>query len=93
MTDGWSPAATWTGPRTWTPIWASAAGIERTGERGPKAFTWTSTHSTVIAAVYNSSTTDGINDAGLVGNLLYLAESDFGEPCDRPLLSVCAWTQ
>jgi len=76
-----------------TDLWAFGAGLERIGENGPSAFRWTSQHSSVIAAGYNCGTTDGINDAGLVANLLYLAESDFGTPGDRPILSVGAWTQ
>jgi len=76
-----------------TDLWAFTAGIDRVGENGADAFSWTSTHSTVIATGYGCSTTDGINDSGLVGNLLYLAESDFGEPGGRRLLSVYAWTQ
>ncbi|MBW0112441.1 linear amide C-N hydrolase [Pseudonocardia sp. KRD-182] len=76
-----------------TDLWAFAAASEHTGENGPNAFTCTSTHSTVIAAANDSSTTDGINDVGLVGNLLYPAESNFGEPGARPLLSVYHWTQ
>ncbi len=76
-----------------TDLWAFAAGMHRTGDNGPAGFIWESTHSSVIAAGYNCGTADGINDAGLVANLLYLSESEVGEPGDRPRLSIGAWAQ
>ncbi|MCP4384577.1 MAG: linear amide C-N hydrolase [Hyphomicrobiales bacterium] len=42
---------------------------------------------------YDIGTTDGMNDAGLVANLLYLAEADYGAGFDKPTLSVGAWAQ
>ncbi len=49
----------------------------------------------MIATVYNVGTADGMNDAGLAGNVLYLAQSDFGDykASGKPLLSVGAWLQ
>jgi choloylglycine hydrolase len=35
-----------------------------------------------------------MNERGLVANLLYLAESDYGKPvAGKPLLSISAWAQ
>src|SRR5207253_2570709 len=43
---------------------------------------------------YNAGTADGINEKGLVANVLYLAESDYGKPSGKvPLLSISAWGQ
>ena len=40
------------------------------------------------------ATVDGINEAGLVGNVLYLAESDYGPAdTDKPKMSVGGWLQ
>jgi choloylglycine hydrolase len=49
----------------------------------------------VIATVYNVGTADGVNDAGLAGNVLYLAQSDYGDAkaSGKPLLSIGAWLQ
>lgn len=59
-------------------------------------FTWTSTHGSVITSIYGAGTADGMNEKGLVANLLYLSESKFpaSSPDDkRPTLSVAAWAQ
>jgi choloylglycine hydrolase len=59
-------------------------------------FTWTSKHGSVIASIYGGGTADGMNEKGLVVNMLYLSESKYPEssPQDnRPTLSVAAWAQ
>jgi choloylglycine hydrolase len=48
----------------------------------------------VIVSGYEAGTTDGMNEKGLVANMLYLAESDYGRQDDkRPFLSIAAWAQ
>ena len=42
---------------------------------------------------YNAATADGMNEKGLVANLLYLAESNYGGPDNRPVLSIAMWIQ
>ena len=74
-------------------LWAFPKGMERDGGLGEGSVTWTSKYGSVILSGYDIGTTDGMNEAGLVANLLYLAESDFGEADDRPALSVGAWAQ
>jgi choloylglycine hydrolase len=62
---------------------------------------WKATHGTVVVAGTTDpegpidGVFDGMNEKGLVANLLYLAETDFGPPPenDKPRLSFCAWTQ
>ena len=73
----------------------SPSGIERDGGAGPGSITWTSKHGSVIASFYNIATVDGMNDANLVANALYLAESDYGDAkaSGKPLISIGAWTQ
>ncbi|RBP09033.1 penicillin amidase [Roseiarcus fermentans] len=78
-----------------TDLWAFPKGMQRDGGVGPRSIAWTSKHGSVIASFYNVATVDGINDAGLVANTLYLVESDYGdaEASKKPQISVGAWTQ
>lgn len=48
----------------------------------------------MAVSFYGVATACGINDKGLVANLLYLAESDFGpSTAGRPNLSIAGWAQ
>lgn len=78
-----------------TNLWIFPRGIERDGGMGEKGFKWTSKYGSVIASVYEAGTADGMNEKGLVANLLYLAESEYpGAAGDtRPQVSIAAWTQ
>ncbi len=80
---------------TGTDLWAFPAGLKRDGGIGAGSIGWTSKHGSVIATVYNVGTADGVNDAGLAGNVLYLGNSDYGDykTSGKPLLSVGAWLQ
>lgn len=70
------------------------AGMKRDGASGPKSIAWTSKYGSVIVSGYEAGTTDGMNEKGLVANLLYLAESDYGAPkSNGPFLSISAWAQ
>jgi len=77
-----------------TDLWSFPRGIARSGEVGPNSLKWTSKYGSVIASGYGVSTSDGINEAGLVANLLWLAESDYPkfEP-GKPGLSIALWAQ
>ena len=76
-------------------FWSFPRGMKRDGGVGKGSITWTSKYGSVVIAIYEMATSDGMNEAGLAGNLLYLAESDFGDPAARgkPKLSVGAWLQ
>jgi choloylglycine hydrolase len=78
-----------------TNLWSFPRGMSRDGGVGPKSIKWTSKYGSVIAPIYDIGTTDGMNDAGLVANLLYLVESDYGDAnaSSKPHISVGAWTQ
>ena len=52
------------------------AGMKRNGASGASSITWTSKYGSVVVAGYEAGTTDGMNEKGLVANLLYLAESE-----------------
>jgi choloylglycine hydrolase len=79
---------------TGTHLWTFPRGMKRSGEAGPNSLQWTSRYGSVIASAYDISTTDGMNEAGLVANLLWLAESEYPErTAGKPGLSIAAWTQ
>jgi choloylglycine hydrolase len=70
------------------------AGIARDGASGPNSLRWSAKYGSVIVAGYEAGTTDGLNEKGLVANLLYLAESDYGTPKPKgPFLSISLWAQ
>jgi len=77
-------------------LWAFPRGMQRTGAAGPTAIRWTSKYGSVVASAFEAATADGMNEKGLVANLLYLAESEYVNPApgDKRLpLSISAWTQ
>jgi penicillin V acylase-like amidase (Ntn superfamily) len=79
---------------TGTNLWVFPRGMERSGEAGPNSIRWTSKYGSVIASAYDVSTTDGMNEAGLVANVLWLVESSYPKYDGKsPGLSIAAWAQ
>lgn len=77
-----------------TDLWSFPRGMARNGEVGPNSLTWTSKYGSVITSGYGVSTSDGMNEAGLVANLLWLAEADYPKfDSRRPGLSIALWAQ
>jgi choloylglycine hydrolase len=77
-----------------TNLWAFPRGMDRNGEAGPNSITWTSRYGSVIATGYDVSTTDGMNERGLVANVLWLVASEYPKhDQDKPGLSIAAWAQ
>jgi penicillin V acylase-like amidase (Ntn superfamily) len=77
-----------------TNLWIFPRGMMRSGEAGPNSIKWTSQYGSVIATGYEVSTADGVNEAGLVANLLWLAESEYPKSnAAKPGLSIAAWAQ
>lgn len=74
-------------------LWIFPRGISRDGAAGPSSPKWTSKYGSVIASGYDVGTADGMNEKGLVANLLYLAESNYGTPDQKPALSISLWAQ
>lgn len=77
-----------------TNLWIFPRGMHRTGETGPNSLKWTSKYGSVIATGYDISTTDGMNEAGMAANMLWLVESSY--PTDnpgKPGLTIAAWAQ
>lgn len=76
-------------------IWVFPRGVERDSGGGARSFKWKSKYGSVVTAAYNIASADGMNEKGLVGNLLYLAESDYGDykQNNLPILSISLWMQ
>ena len=75
-------------------IWIFPRGMKRDGGLGDVSLKWTSKYGSVITSIYEAGTSDGMNEKGLVANLLYLAESDYELPGDqRPPVVIAAWAQ
>ncbi|WP_262028884.1 linear amide C-N hydrolase [Microvirga sp. Mcv34] len=77
-----------------TNLWIFPRGMERSGEAGPNSLRWTSKYGSLIASGYDISTTDGLNEAGLSANVLWLVESEYPTfDGSKPGLSIAAWAQ
>jgi penicillin V acylase-like amidase (Ntn superfamily) len=78
-----------------TDLWSFPKGMQRDGGVGPQSIQWSSKYGSVVASFENVATVDGMNEAGLVANALYLVEADYGDAkaSGKPLISVGAWTQ
>jgi len=77
-----------------TKLYVFPKGIGHEGLVDENPLKWTSKYGSVVTTVWDCATVDGINDAGLNANLLYLAETKYGErdPA-RPGLAVGLWAQ
>ncbi|MFO1037807.1 MAG: linear amide C-N hydrolase [Geminicoccaceae bacterium] len=78
-----------------TNLWVYPRGLERNSNT-TAPFTWTSKYGSVVTTIYEGAAADGMNEQGLVANLLYLAESKYepARPDDkRPTLANSAWVQ
>jgi choloylglycine hydrolase len=78
-----------------TDLWSFPRGIARKGGSGDaNELTWTSKYGSIGAAVYDMAIGDGMNEKGLVANLLWLSESDYGKrDLKRPGLALSLWAQ
>ncbi len=76
-----------------TNLWTQPRGIARDdGVQGK--LTWKSKYGSVIATAFDMISVDGLNEAGLAGHVLWLAESDYGASDDsRAQLSQAIWMQ
>lgn len=75
-------------------LWVFPRGIQRNGLAGPYSIQWRSRYGSVVVSGYEAGSTDGMNEKGLVANLLFLAESDYGQPASgEKVLSLSLWLQ
>ncbi|MFT4150600.1 MAG: linear amide C-N hydrolase [Paracoccaceae bacterium] len=75
-------------------LWAFPRGMKRDGAAGGQSLEWTSKYGSVIVSGYDIATTDGMNEKGLVANLLWLMESQYpAEDGKTPRMSLAIWAQ
>ncbi|MBU3623612.1 linear amide C-N hydrolase [Polynucleobacter sp. AP-Latsch-80-C2] len=74
-------------------LWLFPKGMSRNGAGGAGTPEWISKYGSVIVAGYNMGSADGMNEKGLVANMLYLAESDYGTTEGKPPLCISTWIQ
>jgi penicillin V acylase-like amidase (Ntn superfamily) len=61
--------------------------------KGAKAVTWTAKYGSVAITAFNTATSDGMNERGLVANMLYLGTEVYPQPDNRPALPNTLWAQ
>mgnify|MGYP001768335894 CR=1 FL=1 len=75
-------------------MWIFPRGMQRNGEAGANSVTWKSQYGSVVVSSYNNGTADGMNEKGLVANLLWLSESEYPRyDGKRKGLTIAAWVQ
>lgn len=76
-----------------TNLWQHPRGVERAdGVHGNLA--WRAKYGSVVATAFDLVATDGMNEAGFAGHILWLAESQYGTPdASATQLSQAVWLQ
>ncbi len=77
-------------------IWIFPRGLERDGNVGKNSIKWVSKYGSVIASAWDIATTDGMNEKGLVANVLWLVESEypkFDPQGTEKGIAISAWAQ
>lgn len=75
-------------------LWVFPRGMKRHGAAGSRSVEWTSRYGSLAVSGYEISTVDGMSEAGLNANLLWLTSSEF--PKDdgaTPRMSLALWAQ
>ena len=91
----------WNDPTAPTALWVFPRGIKQNGGvgigvgGGIGGLEWVSSYGSVFLSFYDAGNVDGMNEKGLVANILYLTESEYGNATEigKPTLSVGAWAQ
>ncbi|MGV0851383.1 linear amide C-N hydrolase [Mycolicibacterium phlei] len=77
-----------------TNLWVLPRGVHRTGQGGANSAEWTAKYGSVVVSGYDISTVDGLNEAGLAVNLLWLVESVYPDAtAGGPAVSLALWGQ
>ena len=78
-----------------TNLWLYPRGLERNSNTD-RPLSWKSKYGSVVTTIYEGAAADGMNEQGLVANLLYLPESMYPAASaddKRPTLPNSAWVQ
>lgn len=75
-------------------LWIFPAGMERNGETGSNSLKWKSKYGSIVTSAFDIASADGMNEKGLVANLLWLAESQYSAyDGSQKGLTIAAWVQ
>lgn len=75
-------------------LWAFPRGMERHGAAGERSAEWRSVHGSLVLSGYDISTADGMNEAGLVANLLWEVEATYPQDDgETPRISISIFPQ
>ena len=76
--------------------WIFPRGIKRNGEVGKNSIEWISKYGSLTVSSWDISTTDGMNEKGLVANMLWLVESEypqFEKEGNKKGMAISLWAQ
>jgi choloylglycine hydrolase len=75
-------------------MWVLPRGMKRDGMGGKNTISWESKYGSLVVSGYDIGTSEGMNEKGLVVNMLALAESDYGKPPEgAKVISMSTWAQ
>ncbi|QDT73584.1 Penicillin acylase precursor [Lacipirellula limnantheis] len=75
-------------------MWVLPRGMQRDGMGGTNSISWESKYGSLIVSGYDIGTSEGMNEKGLVVNMLALVESDYGKPPEgTKVISMSTWAQ
>ena len=75
-------------------LWVFPRGMKRNGETGENSLEWTSRYGSVVTSAFEIASTDGMNEKGLVANLLWLPETEYPvRDKNKPGLAITDWVQ
>lgn len=77
-------------------LWIMPRGVERNGEAGLNSVKWISKYGSIVTSAFDISSADGMNEKGLVANMLWLVESKFPafeKNSSQKGLAISAWAQ
>lgn len=77
-------------------LWIFPRGMERNGQVGQNSLNWTSRYGSIISSSWDIATPDGMNEKGLVANLLWLVQSEypvFDMNGEKKGMTIAAWAQ
>lgn len=77
-----------------TNLYVMPQGMERVGYDQPNTIKWISKYGSIVSVGYDVGVNEGMNEKGLVCNLLYLPGTVYSLPNDtRPYISTSVWAQ
>lgn len=75
-------------------LWVFPRGMQRSGAAGARSVQWVSRYGSLAVSGYDISTVDGMNEAGLNANLLWLANAEYAKDDGvSPRISLAIWAQ